>query len=119
MATSITPITPVQAPASTFPAWVITWEKFVKAHETLIIIIFAALLLWKFDTSLENVFLKHDVNRAQQAAIVVKTDDTANKALQDQLAQMKADADRQAATLNAQIDSQLAALKKQQAADAA
>jgi hypothetical protein len=111
---------PIQVPPVVAPMqhWVTTWGSFIKAHEKLLIIILASFLLFRAGQGIENIILKHDSKVATQAATVVKTDEVSNKALADQLSQMKSDAAKQTAILNNQISSLQSALVKQKAKDA-
>lgn len=100
-------------------SWVSTWAQFVKAHETILIIALAAFLLFKSGQGIENAWIRHDEKNSQTAAAVVVTDTTSNKALTDQLNQVKSDAALQTAQLNLQITTASQQLKQQQGRDAA
>jgi hypothetical protein len=90
---------------------------FVKAHEKLLIVGLAGLLLFKTGQGIENMWIRHDDHVAQQAAIQVTTDTTSNKALADILAASKANQDAAFAKINQSIAQAEADLKKQQAVD--
>jgi len=111
--------TPNLTPAPGSLHWVSVYGAWIKAHEKILIIVLAALLLYRGGQGIENAFLHHDSKVASQAAIVVKSDDSSNKILLDQLAQMKADALAQQKALTTAIQQTNAALAAQQKKDAA
>lgn len=111
--------TPIPTPTDTPIHWTTTWGTFIKAHEKLLIILIASFLLFKAGQGIENIILKHDSKSATQAATLVQQDEKSNKEFQSQLARMKADADKQAASLDNQIHNLEIALKKQKQKDAA
>jgi hypothetical protein len=94
------------------------WITFIKAHEKLIIIVIAALILFRAGQGIENMWIRHDDHLAQQAATKVVVDTTANKDLTDQLAQLKADSERHNAVIDLEIKTAISGLAKQQAIDA-
>jgi hypothetical protein len=107
--------TPTQtaAPSTSLTSYV----TFIKAHETLIIVVLAAFLLFRTGQGIENLWINHDNKAAVKAATVVTVDTTANKALADQLAQAKLAQQQQAQQLDQSMTAKLAALQQQQAAD--
>lgn len=110
--------TPTPAPVAPV-TWITHYTAWIKAHEKLLIILLATFLLYRGGQGVENLILKHDAKTATQAAIVVQQDTTSNKALLDQLAQMKADAAVQQKTINASLALAQSALAAQQKKDAA
>jgi len=91
---------------------------FIKAHEKLITIVLASFLLYRTGQGIENVLLRKNEQKAQQAAAVVTNDAATNKVLSDQLAQVKAQTQQQNDKLNQDIAAKLDQLKKQQAVNA-
>lgn len=100
------------------PTWVSNWETLIKAHEKLLIVAILCLAGIHFYSSVIAAWDRHDSRMAQQAATVVKVDDTASKAMAVQLAALQA----QVATQNALIAKQIAqrdqAAQNQQKVDA-
>lgn len=90
---------------------------FIKAHERLIIIVLAAFLLFRTGQGVENVWIRHEDNQSRQAATVVTNDVNANKEITDQLAQIKADADKRNQAIDIEIKTAIAGLATQQQID--
>ena len=91
--------------------------QFIKAHERLIIIVLAAFLLYRTGQGIENAYLHRDDKKSIQAAALVTVDATSNKALTDQLQQLKQDADLKNNQLTQDIAAKLTALQQQQQQD--
>lgn len=100
------------------PSWTASEIAWIKAHERLLIFAVSAFLLFRAGQGIENIILKHDSKAATQSAVVVNQDAVSNKALTDQLAQMKASVDSQTSQINASIATSKAALLAQQKKDA-
>lgn len=95
------------------PNWVtreITW---IKAHETLLIILVASFLLYRTGQGVENLLIRRDEAGSQKATVTVQTDQSANDANQKVLDQLKSSADAQSRLLNQQIELQQKALAGQ------
>lgn len=105
-------------PAPAKPSLLTSYLAWFKAHERLIFIAVGSYLLVHFYDRGLDAWKQHDQLVAGQATSKVVTDTTANKALSDQLVQMKAEADTRNASLDAEIKQATASLQKQQALDA-
>ena len=101
-----------------FPSWVTTWEKFVKTHEKLVIVVIAALLLLYLGNKGLNVLDTYEKTHATVAQQVVVTDTAANKTLADQLALLQLQVASANATAKAAIAASHAKTQVQQKADA-
>jgi len=107
------------ATTTIFPTWVTTWEKFVKTHEKIFIVIIIAMLLFYFGNKTVNAWYTYEKDHATAAQQVVTTDAAANKALADQLAALKVQVDTMTATARAAIAVAQAKTQAQQKTDAA
>lgn len=99
---------------------IMTLEKyitFIKAHERLIVIVIAAFLLYRTGQGMESAWIRHEDNRSRQAAQVVTVDTNANKALSDQVQQLKTDSDKQKAIIDNNLDTLMRTLNRQREED--
>jgi hypothetical protein len=118
MSTTPNPTTSVEtAPAPARPSALTNYITWLKAHEKLLIIAAGAFLLVHFYDKGLDVWQQHDQRVSTVAAAQVTTDSTANKALANQLAQMKTDADTRNSQLDAEIRQKITGLQKQQTLD--
>jgi hypothetical protein len=106
------------AATTIFPSWVTTWEKFVKTHEKLAIVVIAALLLLYLGNKGLNVWDAYEKSHATAAQQVVVTDAATNQALANQLALLKVQVDAANATAKAAIAASHAKTQAQQKVDA-
>jgi hypothetical protein len=93
------------------------WITFIKAHERLIVICIVAFVLFRAGQGIENMFVRYDDHKAQQAASQVVTDTNANKTLTDQIAQLKADSEQHNLVIDQEIKTAISGLAKQQQID--
>lgn len=108
-----TPTTP-----SIIPAWIVSWEAFIKAHERLILTGAASLVLWHFGNKIENIFVQKHLAEQSVLNQQITQQEAQNKNLQTQLAQMQLTFDETVKSLNAKIDAKKQAVIIQQQADA-
>jgi|SRR5665213_512949 len=119
MSTTPNPTTNVQTASTPVkPSLFNSYMAWFKAHERLIFIAVGAYLLIHFYDRGLSAWQQHDQRVSTVAATQVTTDTTTNKALADQLAQMKAAADTRDAALDAEIKQAAINLQRQQAVDA-
>ena len=93
------------------------WITFIKAHERLIVIGIIAFILFRAGQGIENMFVRYDDHKAQQAATQVVTDTNSNKTLADQIAQLKADSEQHNLVIDQEIKTAISGLAKQQQID--
>ena len=108
---------PSKVATTVLPTWVLSAEKLVQAHERIIIVGVLALVGWHFYDKGVDVWSVHESNKAQQAAAVVKTDDTATKAVQAQLTALQATVAAQTATITKQVAARNQTTVEQQTID--
>ena len=108
-------MTETPANPTLIPTWITTteaivkhWAAFIKAHEKLIIIGLSAALLFHFGEKGLTAWENHDKRIANIAQQKVDTDTAANKALSEQLAQLKLEI----AAKNLQLEAQIVASKQ-------
>ena len=101
----------------TLPTWVLGWEKLIVAHERLLIVAILAITGWHFYSKGVDAWVSHESGKAQQAAVVVKTDDAATKAMQAQLTALQATVATQTAIIAKQIATRNQVTVAQQATD--
>lgn len=101
------------------PNWIKSWEAFIKAHERIILIGVASLLLWHLGSNGIAAW-KSNKDLAAQAQInqQIAVTDATNKQTLAQLAQMQTQFDATIATLNAKIAQKQLATEQQQKIDA-
>lgn len=102
-------------PTHLTPTWILNteaiikhWAAFIKAHEKLVLIIGIGALLFHFGEKGLTVWENHDKRIATVAQQKVDSDQEANKALSEQLAQLKLEI----AAKNVQLEAQIAASKQ-------
>ena len=99
------------------PTWVLSAENLVKAHERIIIIGILALTGWHFYSKGIDAWSSHETGKAQVAAAVVQTDDTATKAVQAQLSALQVTVAAQTASILKQVALRNQTTVEQQAVD--
>lgn len=102
-------------PTSLTPNWILNteaiikhWATFIKAHEKLVLIIGVGALLFHFGEKGLNAWENHDKRVATIAQQKVDADTTANKALSEELANLKLEI----AAKNLQLEAQITASKQ-------
>jgi hypothetical protein len=81
-----------------------TYIPFIKAHETLLIIVLAALLGWHFYGTAINAWVDHDKRVSTAAALAEASAEKSNTDLKTQLAALQTQISTQAVTLQKAID---------------
>ena len=109
------PVTPVSA-TNLHPV-VNNWIALIKAHEKLIIVGILAFTGFHFYSKGIDAYIGHESTKAQAAAVVVKTDDTATKQMTRQLAALKAQVAAQSAIISQQIAQRNKVTTQQQTVD--
>lgn len=111
--------TPVPAkPVSTLPTWVQNWETLIKAHEKIIIIAILAFAGFHFYSKAIDAWDRYDSKTAQNAAVVMKTDDATTKADTATLAALQKSVAAQQMLIAQQIVKQKQQTQAQQQTDA-
>ena len=100
-------------------SFVTNWIAFFKAHEKIIIIGIVAFTAFHFYSKGVDAYIQHETLKSQRAAVVVKTDDTATKAVQAQLTALQATVATQTSIIAKQISQRSQTTTQQQAVDKA
>jgi len=108
---------PTPIPAQDLHPVVTNWIAFFKAHEKIIIIGIVAFTAFHLYSKGVDTYIQHETLKSQQATVVVKTDDTATKAVQVQLTALQATVATQTATIAKQISQRTQTTTQQQAVD--
>lgn len=104
---------------SIIPAWITSWEAFIKAHERLLLIGAASFVLWHYGDVIRSYFDNKHLAEQSQTNQQIANQQIVNQQLQQQLAQMQITFDETVKSLNAQIDAKKQAVIIQQKIDAA
>ena len=117
VALATTATTATTATPATTPTVLDNWIALFKAHEKIIIIGIVAFTTFHLYSKGVDAYIQHENIKAQQATVVVKTDDAATKAIQSQLTELQATVATQTATIAKQISQRNQTTTQQQAVD--
>lgn len=102
---------------SLIPAWVTSWTAFVKAHERLVLMAVASLVLIHFSNDIRQwISTKHSVEQAQINQ-QISNQEMQNQLVQQELVKMQLNFDETVKSLNAKIDARKQAVIVQQKID--
>src|SRR5579859_6439636 len=100
------------------PTWITSWAAFIKAHERLIFIVAASLVVWHFSNNITHWFDNRHIAEQAQVDKQIAQQENQNLLIQKQLTQMQANFDETVKSLNAKIDAKKQAVIVQQKVDA-